>query len=707
MPKSRPFSFRRILLLRILLLSTPILLLGQYATIRKARTSLLETARQNLAISAIEKGDYLNRTIRSLEGSIQAIAQTSAVESASPGEFEAILVQFAAKLPHDINCIQLNDIQTGQVVLNTCDTPLVTETTDLPWVQPTAPAVRSQASDNFYLVSAMAAEPQRIPPQDVPPQANPTSTQGGEDLMELPPNKYSFLDVVIATPVYSNRNNLRYTLSVRATISILENSSLRSLTGDTVIIDANDIILLHPDPNLVGKSIYQINGNDARLRSLISNAKAGNSSTLHLANFLPAVKESLAGYAGIEIPMTDKTSQAWTVISVTPLEHALQGLRDIRQALIVLTAGLLAANAVLALYLARSLSHPIERLSHYAQQIQELTHLREIPRDFKIWELDHLALVLNRMMKRLEERARELKHAWNDAQLANQLKSEFLANTSHELRTPLNAIIGCIRLIRDDCCDSREEEMEFLDRADHAAIHLLKIINDILDVAKIESGTLSLKIEPVDVGQVIAEVVDLQIVQVQQKGLKLIYPELGSPIVVSADRSKLKQVLLNVVYNATKFTDAGSITIRVSDPPRLTAPEVGSDLNPEAVTSTGTKPTKPLSPVVITVQDTGIGIEPSQQSKLFRPFVMVDGSTTRRFEGTGLGLAISRNLMELMEGDIHLSSEGLGQGTTVTLTLKGLDASTLDQSQVPDKDSSVNDEIAATESEGLMVSSEL
>ena len=248
------------------------------------------------------------------------------------------------------------------------------------------------------------------------------------------------------------------------------------------------------------------------------------------------------------------------------------------------------------------------------------------------------------------------RQAWENAQMANQLKNEFLANTSHELRTPLNAIIGCVRLVRDGCCDDREEELEFLERADNAAIHLLKIINDILDIAKIESGTMSLDLETLDLGSIVQDVLDMQALQIQQKGLALHRPKKSEPIWVKGDGDKLKQVLLNIVYNAIKFTHSGSITAKIDVVHTVDAPD--DDL--EVV---------PAPRVSVTIQDTGIGIDPKDQQKLFHPFVMVDGSHTRSYEGTGLGLAISKNFMKLMGGSIGLYSAGVDQGTAVTVSL--------------------------------------
>jgi signal transduction histidine kinase len=317
--------------------------------------------------------------------------------------------------------------------------------------------------------------------------------------------------------------------------------------------------------------------------------------------------------------------------------------------------------------MARDLALPIEQLGKYALRIHKRDPLERAPKNFRIRELNHLAEVLDNMVGRLEERAKELESAWQEAEAANQLKSEFLANTSHELRTPLNAIIGCIRLVKDGCCDNREEEVEFLHQADKAAIHLLKIINDLLDIQRIEEKKLPLSIETVDLRQILKDVVDLEVVHIQQKGLELHVTELLEPIWVKADPARLKQVLLNIIYNAVKFTDQGSITIQT----RL---EDVQELLSRSGNQNGHRPdpndvAEPEYWVVIAVQDTGIGIDPAQQHKLFRPFVMADGSTTRKFEGTGLGLAISRNLVEMMGGQISLHSAGLGHGTTVKIML--------------------------------------
>jgi signal transduction histidine kinase len=259
-----------------------------------------------------------------------------------------------------------------------------------------------------------------------------------------------------------------------------------------------------------------------------------------------------------------------------------------------------------------------------------------------------------------------LEVATKEAKVANQLKDEFLRNISHELRTPLNGIIGFLQIVRDGYCDDREEEMDFLQRAHDSAMQLLNIINDILDIAKIEAGSFSLMFEVIDLNEVLEDAVELQAIPIKEKGLKLHLPLARPPITVYADPEKLKQVFLNVLSNAVKFTEFGSITISINlESNKIKTPDPLNGNLGENIPSVSDD----RESVVVTIKDTGIGIEPEQQQKLFQPFVMVDGSTTRRFGGNGLGLAISRKIMESMRGSITIHSAGINQGATVVISL--------------------------------------
>jgi signal transduction histidine kinase len=267
------------------------------------------------------------------------------------------------------------------------------------------------------------------------------------------------------------------------------------------------------------------------------------------------------------------------------------------------------------------------------------------------------------MVQHLRSRAKALEVATKEAQVANQLKDEILGNISHELRTPLNGIMGYIQIVLDDLCDDRDEEMKNLQEAHDLSMKLLNIINDILDIAKIEAGMFCINLEVVDITQVLQDAIDLQARKIEEKGLKLSWLEPHDPIIVHADPEKLKEVFVNVLSNAVKFTDSGSISISV----RLESRNNSASLNGSAESTTGQGGQSDW--VVVTIKDTGIGIDPEQQQKLFQPFVMVDGSRTRRYGGNGLGLAISRRIMEYMIGSVTLHSAGENQGTAVMISL--------------------------------------
>ncbi|NIM98109.1 MAG: PAS domain S-box protein [candidate division Zixibacteria bacterium] len=228
---------------------------------------------------------------------------------------------------------------------------------------------------------------------------------------------------------------------------------------------------------------------------------------------------------------------------------------------------------------------------------------------------------------------------------ANKVKGEFLANTSHELRTPLNSIIGFLGLILDGYCVDADEEKEFLRNAHQSSKQLLSIINDVLDLAKIEAGKMELELGEVDLRCLFEEVRSLTQVQAQQKKLKLVFVhENESSIKVYADPGKLRQVVINLVGNAIKFTDKGQISIKST-----IQEEKGN--------------------VLIQVEDTGVGVPSKIQGKLFEKFRQADGSSTRKHGGTGLGLTISKNLVEMMGGRIRLESPGERKGTRVSFTL--------------------------------------
>jgi two-component system sensor histidine kinase BarA len=609
------FSFRSIILTRLLLVSVPILLMGVYITYRKARSAFLETARQNLTESAVRNGESMDRLIKALKTNLATVSDNVILTLDDSSDKQAFLEQLANTFPMEINCVQLVDLQKNQLMNSTCDKPIINSLEFHPW-----PNQKKQVLTN----------PSAVYIKNLPPPDERKSIA-----------KVQQLNLLFSVPVYDRTGKLKYSLSIKTSLINREKIAPGSLSGYPVVISQNGIILAHPLSERIGININQ-EEDYQRLRSLIKSAIDGRRDFLHLFSFAKDGVEIVAGYSSIPSPITLEPNQKWIILAVSPLDYALAPLRDIRNVLTNLVLTLLIGNVLAILYIARELSRPIEKLRDYALNKDNIHSQEPIPRNFYIKELDQLANSLEEMLESLKTWGDEVVSSWREAQNANQLKNEFLATTSHELRTPLNGIIGCLRIIKDGYCDNPEEEKELLQQADYAAVHLLGIINDLLDIAKIEAGKLSINPEPIELKNILTEVVNLQLVHVQKKRLILNLSNWQPNIIIYADIAKLKQVLLNVLNNAIKFTDSGSITIITS------ADE---------------------SMAFITVKDTGIGIDPSQQHKLFRPFVMIDGSTTRKFGGTGLGLAISKNLIALMGGDITLFSPGLGKGTTVELII--------------------------------------
>jgi signal transduction histidine kinase len=242
-----------------------------------------------------------------------------------------------------------------------------------------------------------------------------------------------------------------------------------------------------------------------------------------------------------------------------------------------------------------------------------------------------------RLFDEIQDKSRQLAEA-------SQHKSQFLANMSHELRTPLNAIIGVSEMLREDA-EAAQQDLEPLDRVLGAARHLLALINDILDLSKIEAGRMELQLEDFALAPLIESVVKTVEPLAAKNGNQLAVRCDGAIGSLHADSMRLRQALLNLMSNANKFTERGTITVQAHQ-----ARENGRDW------------------ITIAVADTGIGMTAEQMGKLFQEFSQADASTTRKYGGTGLGLAISKRFCQMMGGDITVDSEQ-GKGSTFTIQL--------------------------------------
>ncbi|MGI8603642.1 MAG: response regulator [Verrucomicrobiales bacterium] len=289
----------------------------------------------------------------------------------------------------------------------------------------------------------------------------------------------------------------------------------------------------------------------------------------------------------------------------------------------------------------------------YFRKRREAARLRE-----QMFEQEHRARL------ELEAKNSELAAARTAADEANQAKSTFLANMSHELRTPMNAIIGYSEMLQEEAADLKQERLiPDLQKIHGAGKHLLGLINDILDLSKVEAGKMTLYIEGFDVAKMVNEVAATIQPLIAKNGNRLIVDCPADIGPMRADMTKVRQTLFNLLSNASKFTEEGTITI-----------EVGRTPNIEHRTSNADGPAaslhSPLSFINFCVTDTGIGIAPDQMDRLFEAFSQADASTTKKFGGTGLGLAISRKFCQMMGGDITVESEP-GKGTCFTVTLPG------------------------------------
>jgi signal transduction histidine kinase/CheY-like chemotaxis protein/HPt (histidine-containing phosphotransfer) domain-containing protein len=356
------------------------------------------------------------------------------------------------------------------------------------------------------------------------------------------------------------------------------------------------------------------------------------------------------------------------IIAAPELDFAEEAERSLQQSLLLLLA-VLAVGTVLATALALRLSKRLRGLTAAAEAVGQ-GQVPVLPRRIQTRELRQLAFTLRdsaqeivnsrqallqaneQLEQRVVQRTEQLAIARDDALAAARAKAAFLATMSHEIRTPLNGVVGMTTLMADTPLN--DEQHDYLHTMRVSSDQLLAVINDILDYSKIESGKLDIESEPLNLLATIEEACDMAASRAREKGLELLVDASDElPAWVRGDVTRLRQVLLNFINNAIKFTEQGQIVLSA---------QMREDFDASRGAQSGAL-------IEFRVKDTGIGIPTDRQGALFQSFTQVDASTTRKYGGTGLGLAICKRLAELMGGSVGLESE-VGQGSTFWFTAR-------------------------------------
>ncbi|WP_224095226.1 ATP-binding protein [Nostoc sp. MS1] len=510
-------------------------------------------------------------------------------------------------------------------------------------------------------------------------------------------DKPNILSISASYPIHDKKNKFAGVLSVDLILSQISRflANLKvGKTGQIFIIERSGLIVAASNQ----ESPYDvINGKAQRVSAFESKDYLIQKTSNYLQQKfgqlknIRAYQQSLIELQGekyfVQVkPWNDKLGLDWLVVVIVPEKDFMAQIHTNNRTTILLCLGALIIATAMGVYTSRWIVLPILQLTQASSAIASGNLAQEVAIP-ELKELSILSTSFNKMAgqlrdsfaaleqtnqeleKRVEQRTAEITAAKEAADAANRAKSEFLANMSHELRTPLNGILGYAQILQFDS-NATDEQMEGCQIIYDCGSHLLTLINDILDIAKIEAKKLELYPTESNLEQLISGVCDICRIKAEQKQIKFIYEAHHQlPTAVYADEKRLRQVLINIVGNAVKFTKQGTVTFTVEI--------IGSA---DTITIPDKYPQLPVSTIRFKIEDTGIGMTTEQLKKIFLPFEQV-GDNSHNSEGTGLGLAISSQIIELMGSEIQVESN-YGQGTKFwfDLNLPIVDATKLPKS---------------------------